>query len=123
MHYQKGQIKRWTVALLIIVLSACQGQSIPDSLVGTWVSDNPKYESCFLKITPLHIVFGDPEMNSEECEIKKVATEKKDQIVMVTINYVNTKKEPLSVDLLYSSKDGGYLSLKNQPGVIWKRQK
>lgn len=124
MYYWPGLIKGWSIILLIIALTACQGQSIPDALIGTWVSDNPKYEHCFLKITPLRIIFGDPNMNSKEYDIKKVTTATKNQVVRVTINYVNTQKDPLSVDLLYSSEgSNGYILFKNQPDVIWKHQK
>lgn len=123
MYWWQDQTQGWIIALLILVLSACQGQSIPDPLIDTWVTDNPKYEGCFLKITPVHIIFGDPEKNSDECYIKRVSTTKKDQIATVTIDYVNTHKTSFSVELLYSSEDGGYLSFKNQPGVVWKRLK
>lgn len=123
MYWWQDQTQGWIIALLILVLSACQGQSIPDPLIDTWVTDNPKYEDCFLKITPVHIIFGDPEKNSKEYDITKVSTSKNDQTVMVTIEYVNTEKASFSVDLLYSSEDGGYLSFKNQPGVVWKRLK
>lgn len=122
-HYLQGQIKGCAIVLLITVLSGCQGQSIPNALMGTWVNDKPEYEDCFLKITQLYIVFGDREKNNKEYEIKKVSISQENQMLQVTINSVNTQKEPLSVVLLHSGEEGGYLMLKNQPGFKWKLQK
>ena len=122
-RWWQDQKERWIVVLWIFVLSACQGQPIPNSMVDTWVTDHPQYQNCFLRITPDRIIFGDPEKNTDECSITRVSTVKKDQAVMVTIDYVNTQKISFSVELLYSGEDGGHLSFKNQPGVIWKRLK
>jgi hypothetical protein len=111
------------MACLILVLSAaCQGQSVPDSITGAWVTDSPDYENCFLKITPMSIVFGNPERNADEYYITKVATAEKNRAVMVTIEFVTTQKSSFSVELLYSGDDGGRVSLKNKPNVIWKRR-
>jgi hypothetical protein len=118
----QGQRIGWIIALLTLALSACQGGSIPDSMIDTWVTDHPEYQGCFLKITPARIIFGDPEGNSDESHIKKVSTEKKDQAIAVTISYINNQEVSFSIELLYSNEDGGWLSIKNQPGVVWKRQ-
>jgi len=107
---------------MLVLLAACQGQSVPDSITGTWVTDSPDYENCFLKITPISIVFGNPERNADEYYITKVATAEKNRAVMVTIEFVTTQKSAFSVELLYSGDDGGRrVSLKNKPNVIWKR--
>ena len=49
----------WIVFFLIFVLLACQGQSIPMSMVQTWETDHPKYEDCYLLISPSHVSFID----------------------------------------------------------------
>jgi hypothetical protein len=120
----QDQRKGWIIALLTLALSACQGGSIPDSMIDTWVTDHPEYQGCFLKITPARIIFGDLEGNSDDSYIKKVSTEKKAQVQAqeVTISYINKEEVSFSVVLLYSNEDGGWLSIKNQPGVVWKRQ-
>jgi hypothetical protein len=122
MCWWRNQRKGWIIALLTLMLSACQAGSIPDSMIDTWVTDHPEYQGCFLKITPARIIFGDLEGNSDDSYIKKVSTEKKDQALAVTISYINNQEVSFSVELLYSSEDGGWLSIKNQPGVVWKRQ-
>lgn len=122
MCWWRNQRKGWIIVLLTLVLSACQGGSIPDSMIDTWVTDHPEYQGCFLKITPARIFFGDLEGNSEDSYIKKVSIEKKDQAQAVTISYINSQEVSFSVVLFYSSEDGGRLSIKNQPGVVWKRQ-
>jgi hypothetical protein len=118
----QDRTKKWIIFFWILVLSACQGQSMPDSMIDIWVTDHPEYQGCFLKITPARIIFGDPEGNSDESHIKKVSTEKKDQAIAVTISYINNQEVSFSIELLYSNEDGGWLSIKNQPGVVWKRQ-
>lgn len=123
LRWWQHQNKVWIIVSSIFILSACQGRSIPDFMIDTWVTDKLQYEKCYLKITPLRIIFGDPGQNGYECDITKVSTVKKDQTVMVTIDYVTRRNEPFTVELLYSSKDGGHLSFKNRPGVIWKRLK
>ena len=109
------------VCLILILSAACQKQSVPDSIIGTWVTDSPRYENCFLKIGPTSVVFGDPEKNGDEYYITKVTTAEKNRTVTVTIEFVATQKTSFSVELLYSVDDGGHVLLKNQPNVIWKR--
>jgi hypothetical protein len=118
----QDQRKGWIIALLTLALSACQGESIPDLMIDTWVTDHPEYQGCFLKITPARIIFGDLEGNSDDSYIKKVSTEKKAQAQEVTISYINKEEVSFSVVLLYESEDGGRLSIKNQPDVVWKRE-
>jgi hypothetical protein len=122
LHWQRHQRKGWAMVCLILILSAaCQKQSVPDSMVGIWVTDSPRYENCFLKIGPTSVIFGDPEKNGDEYSITNVKTAEKNRTVMVTIEFVSTQKTFLSVELLYSADDGGHVLLKNHPNVIWKR--
>jgi hypothetical protein len=113
--------RMWIIALWIVLLSACQGQPIPDSMIDTWVTDDPRYEKCLLKITPARIIFGDPEGNRDESYIKGVSATKKGQVTEVTIRYVNSQDVTMAVELLYTGNDGGRISLKNQMDVMWER--
>jgi len=45
---------------------------------------------------------------------------KKDQGLSVPIDLVNSQKVSSSIQLIYSSENGGQLSFKNQPDVVWK---
>jgi len=112
--------ERWIVFFWIFVLSACQGQSIPMSMVQTWETDHPRYEDCYLLISPSHVSFIDANINTNECSITRVLTVKKDQGLSVPIDLVNSQKVSSSIQLIYSSENGGQLSFKNQPDVVWK---
>jgi len=118
----RNQSKPWIAAFLLLTLWACRGGDIPDSMINTWVTDNPQYQKCFLTITPARIIFGDADGNREDSYIKKVSTTKQDQSVVATIDYVNSQEDSFSVELLYSGDDGGSLAFKSQPHIVWKRQ-
>jgi hypothetical protein len=95
---------------------------MPDSIIGTWVSDHPQYQKCIIKIGNGHIAFGDPEGNVSEFEIEQVSTKKVDRGLTVTIDYMDSENTSLTIGLLFSSANDGYLLIKNQQEVMWKRQ-
>ncbi len=113
---------KWILIFVILFLSGCTGRSMPDSIIGTWVSDHPQYQKCIIKIGNGHIAFGDPEGNVSEFEIEQVSTKKVDRGLTVTIDYMDSENTSLTIGLLFSSANDGYLLIKNQQEVMWKRQ-
>ena len=111
---------RWLL-LMLLVLSACQGQPMPGEMIGTWVTDNDRYQDCRLQIGADRMVFVDREQGSDIGVIQKISTETKGGTRAVTIDYVNSQKALFTVELIYSSENGGSLWFKNQPAVVWKR--
>ena len=126
----KPGIKRWRIngiitcflISLLLVFTGCQGGSIPDKLIGTWVSDDERYENCFMKISSDSIVFGQAGNQTDTYSIIKVGVVNKSEMQELKIKCVSSDKVVITNELLFSPKNGGQVQFKNKPDVLWYRQ-
>jgi hypothetical protein len=116
---------RRKASLVLVVLSltimSCQKQTMPDSVVGKWVTDDQRYVNCMLEIGTDHITFRYPGEGDDFCPIKGVSVTKKGPTSVVTIDYVNAERTSFTTKFAISPENGGELLSTNQPDVVWKR--
>jgi hypothetical protein len=89
-------------------------------MIGTWATQDQRYQDRGVQITSDTIIFMVPEGNISG-SIRKVRTTHQGAIETVKITYVDGEKERLTVELLYSAENGGSFWLKNQPKVFWRK--
>ena len=105
---------------LILMLSACQGRHIPGQLISRWVTDNTRYEACYLDISDNYIVYGNQENGVQAFVINKILLAHWYHEGRLTIEYEDLQGTTYTREVVYSEKNGGRLWFKNQPGVIWR---
>jgi hypothetical protein len=108
-------------------MTACHHEKVidvPDQMVGIWVTDNQKYEDCFVKLTKTMVYFRTKDGEVDSYEIKKVTEAKNPKIhtKSYTITYKN--EDGLKYEMTIDWKDKEKtLSFKDQKDVIWEKVK
>lgn len=110
------------VLLLSLAVASCQGKTVPDSIIGRWVTDDDRYAECALEIEAMSIVFFTSEGGMDSCRIRRVVPVKKGSSLEVTIEYGAEDNIVNITTFVWSPDGGGSLRAKNQPDVIWKRK-
>jgi hypothetical protein len=126
----KPSTKKWIIKgiiscfliFLLLVFTGCESGGIPDDLIGMWVSDDERYENCFMKISSDSIVFGQAGNQTDTYSIIKVGVVNKSERQVLKIKSVSSDKIVITHELLFSPKNGGQLQFKNRPSVLWYRQ-
>jgi hypothetical protein len=112
------------VFLLLSVLVSCHGKTVPSSMVGLWVTDDPPYQDCSIEITADRIAYRDPLMERPETgAMQKVVVKKEDSTQSITLYYVNPEGVDFKRQVIYSAQNGGCFWFKNQPKIMWKHTK
>lgn len=113
-------------ALIAILFSAllCQcaeKQRVLPELIGTWVSNDERYEGRYFTVYPRTIVIGLGDGQTRGYAIKKVESEIHRGRVLYTIVYMSEDWEEYRMPLYYAHKDRALIA-KNQPGLVWHRR-
>ena len=117
----------WKFLFLVLFLSLAgcgwfESEEFPKELLGRWVTDNPKYQGCYMKIDENAIVFNASDSNLYVSTIKKVETDI--EFGRKVHHIIYTDKEDieylLSVIVLKGSKTGR-LQFYNQRYLEWNK--
>ena len=122
--------RRIVIWILIIAAAALAGtlllpggydaKTVPDSMVGEWVSDNPEYSDRYITLATDSITFGVGGTSSVKYKILGIRTEESDgtsSIVLVFRDAVGTTFErEVIVD-----PSGSNWFFASQPAVVWQR--
>lgn len=107
------------------VLGACQAQSgaLPDTLLGTWTTEAPKYQDRFFELTPDHLTFGTGGGTSSRDPITHIEQTKEDGRAVYHIQHQSTEGQTYTFSFYYEPQDGGTITLQNQAQIQWNRER
>lgn len=118
-------IRRYS-ALIAILLSAllCQcaerQRALPE-LIGTWVTDDERYQGKYFTVYPRQIVMGLGDGQTRGYAIKEVEATVEGGRVLYTIVYMSEQWKEYRMSFYYKFRDS-VLIAKNQPGLVWTRK-
>jgi hypothetical protein len=112
---------------LLPLLSAVQcskAKPVPDELIGTWVSSDPRYADRPMELRKETIIFEHGEGYFDFKVYAVVNVEKKieeyDTLYIITYEIPDGLKYKLS--FYYTEDAGGTIRYKNQPEVVWTKK-
>ena len=94
---------------------------VPDTLVGEWVSSDPRYDDRVFEIDPVSVNFGTPGAKVTVGFVKSVTAEPVDGKTLYTIQYV-ANNLPGQVAFFYDTSSGESIYFKNRQNVFWTRR-
>ncbi len=113
--------KGMVILIAVFVLVCCQSKTMPDALIGTWVTEDGRYSGCALEIGTVTLVFRGTMSGADVCPIKRLALKKDGTQLVATIRFTNQEDLASTATLIWSPERGGTLWFKNQPNIVWKR--
>lgn len=110
--------------VLFFVFSAPKTQQLPQNILGEWYSDDPRYQTCFMKISANFFIIGGADGNIYPYGIKSVTEEAtaNSKERYYTLRCEDAEGLELEFRLFYDAETGR-LSYKNQQNVIWFKAK
>jgi hypothetical protein len=114
------------IALLMLpVLLGCgpeKTKTIPEDLLGTWKTSEPKYADTFIELMRDSIIFGLAEGPPRVHPVLAVEKLREKGNLLYTIRYQDEERESYNFSFYYDPSGGGTLQWKNQPGILWTKQ-
>jgi hypothetical protein len=117
-----------TVAVLAL-LPGCRSREevvIPPELVGTWKTGDARYADRFFELTAhtLTLTLGRGEDGSETYAIRSIKKSQDDRGTLYAVSYMNYAEKVEDVlAFYYDPRGGGTIRFKNQPGIVWVKEK
>jgi len=112
------------VLFSLVIFSCGSGENtMPDELIGIWMTPAPKYEECFFELTPKMVVYGSGHF-FEHLDINyllRVEKNQKKTHTLYTIHYENAEGQKLKLELFYLQKKGGRIRFKHQKKILWQK--
>jgi hypothetical protein len=114
-------------ALIVIVLVAAAWfwappeRSVPDALVGEWVSSDTHYDDRVFEIDRISVNFGTPGAKVTVGFIQSVTAEPDGPKTLYTISYV-ANKLPGQISFYYDTQHGETIYFKNRKTVYWTKR-
>jgi hypothetical protein len=121
------KVKIIAMCIIVTVLYGChpsENKKVPNELLGEWVTSEPRYADCVLKLIDGLIIFGnglDNQIVNYIVNIKKVCN---GQSTLYTIYYEDSRglKYKFPVFFGFENKKG-VLRFKNQKHIPWTKRK
>ena len=93
---------------------------IPDEMAGRWAADSPKYDGCYLDLSPVTVVYHTRKNDVDVHFVQSVEKEIKREALLYTIYYKNRSGQEGNISLFWNP-DKKEVRLKNQKGMTWKK--
>ena len=114
-------------AILILFFGAqCQKEfTVPEELIGVWVTDDPKYVDHPFEIKKETLIFEQGLGYLDFDVFPIVDLEKKDAngSILYVIHYVLPAGKKFEFSFYYTPIEGGVIRFKNQPEMKWTKKK
>lgn len=113
--------------LIVVVLVAAAwiwsppSRTVPDALVGEWVSSDPRYDDRVFEIDRISVNFGTPGAKVTVGFVNSVTAEQDGARTLYTINYV-ANNLPGQISFYYDTEKGESLYFKNRQTVFWTKR-
>jgi hypothetical protein len=123
---QTGTRFRWAgLSLFILLLSlwGCRprGEAVPDQLIGSWHTSAPSHAGSTIEVSKELVVFTRDGGVRLSGRIVQCATVNDRTDTYYRLSYRDDDRNEYQLLVRYDSKDGGTLTFKNQPALVWKR--
>ncbi|NIQ91504.1 MAG: hypothetical protein GWN93_21845 [Deltaproteobacteria bacterium] len=114
-------------AILIVFFGAqCQKEfTVPEELIGVWVTDDPKYADHPFEIKKETLIFeqGQGYLDFDVFPIVNLEKTDADGNTLYIIHYVLPAGKKFEFSFYYASAEGGVIRFKNQPEMKWTKKK
>ncbi|MGD8687876.1 MAG: hypothetical protein PVH15_13975 [Syntrophobacterales bacterium] len=114
-------------AILILFFGAqCQKEfTVPDELIGVWVTEDPKYADHPFEIKKETLIFeqGQGYLDFDVFPIVGLEKTDTDGDTLYIIYYVLPAGKKFEFSFYYASAEGGVIRFKNQPEMKWTKKK
>ena len=117
----------WFIAA-IAMLGACRSQpqaSLPAELIGTWITDHPKYASLYFQVNPGSFAIATADGTVETYTLAKfeqVETIVKKRKSITHVLYGTRPGQEKKLSLSYEASGGGSIRLSNRAHIVWIRR-
>jgi hypothetical protein len=121
------KIRNFAVGILVVLLFGCHplnNNKVPDELIGEWVTSEPRYADCVVKLTDGMIIFGNGPDNLSVNYIVNIKKVCNGQYILYTIYYEDSRglKYKFPVRFGFENKKG-VLRFRNQKHIAWTKRK
>jgi len=118
----------WLFFAAIFMLGACRSQpqaSLPAELIGTWITDHPKYATLYFQVSPGSFAIATAEGTVEVYTLAKYepveSTVKKRKVITHVLHGTRPGQEK-KLTLSYEASGGGSIRLSNRANIVWTRR-
>ena len=114
--------------LMVVVLGACRSQpqaDFPAELIGTWITNHPKYAALYFQVSPGSFAFATTEGTVEVYTLAKyevVESTVKKRKVRTHVLHGTRPGQETKISLSYEASGGGFIRLSNRANIVWTRQ-
>jgi hypothetical protein len=113
-------------AILILFFGAqCQKEfTVPEELIGVWVTDDPKYADHPFEIKKETLIFeqGQGYLDFDVFPIVGLEKTDADGDTLYIIHYVLPAGKKFEFSFYYASAEGGVIRFRNQPEMKWTKK-
>lgn len=109
--------------LSLLISSGCRpaGEQVPDHLIGTWRTSTGSHAGSTLEISKHQVFFVSDRGVDARARIVGFKSVLDRSRTVYQLTYQDQHKNQYQLVLLYDPTDGGTVTLKNQPHLVWKR--
>jgi hypothetical protein len=111
------------LAVVLWLSSGCRParDPVPDHLIGTWQTSSPTHTGSTFEITKQLVVFASDRGGDLRARIVGFKSAFDGTRTVYQLSYQDGHKNEYQLFLLYDATDGGTVTFKNQPQLVWKR--
>jgi hypothetical protein len=122
------RIRMWAMVTALVVLLAfafLRGESydsktVPDFLVGEWVSNHPDYSDRYITLTPTGITFGTGGTSYVKYKILGIVQEEVEKTDTIVLHFRDVAGATFQRRVVFRDH-GRSMHFASQPAVIWQR--
>jgi len=116
------KLSKFLPMLLLLFLCSCRQPVVPNALIGTWQTSDPRYQGKFLQIDDKFIVLGLGEELVPKVErIVRIESRREGPFTSYVIDSKDQQGLREKITIQYTSRNGGELRLSNPIQVLWKK--
>ena len=111
------------LVIVLFVSSGCRPSRdpVPDHLIGTWQTSTGTHAGSTIEITKHQVLFASNRGVDTRARIVEFKSVRDRSQPVYQLSYQDQHKNEYQLLLLYDPADGGTVTLKNQPHILWKR--
>lgn len=123
---QNTRLDRWAGALVFSIALSGVGCSSdrgtpPDHLVGIWRTAVSQYSDSTMELMKDSIVFKGGDGSSVRGRITQFEQIQEGSTIFYRLSYRDAGKNEYHLNFAYDPANGGTVTFKNQPALVWKR--
>jgi hypothetical protein len=111
------------LVIALLVSSSCRPSRdpVPNHLIGTWQTSTGTHAGSTIEITHHQVLFASDRGVDARARIVGFKSVLDRSQTVYQLSYQDQYKNEYQLLLLYDPTDGGTVTLKNQPHILWKR--